>query len=107
VPSGDSGDDSELFTIARWHDVHDARRRIVRSKRDDLLLQLRAHEYSQEEMATVMGDSQPTISRRIKATLRELLDELGGGQRSHGERAVTALEAALTKATRTRAQLAA
>lgn len=103
IPSGDAGDDAELFTIARWHDVHDARRRIVHSKRDDLLLQLRARDFSQEEIAAVLGSSQPTVSRRIKATLRELLDDLGADDRGPASQAAGALERALTEVMRGRA----
>lgn len=76
--SGVAIEDLDLPVIARWHDVHDAAAKIAGVKELEQIVQLQAGGLSQEEVGAELGISQPTVSRRYKATMTELLAELGG-----------------------------
>lgn len=77
--NGASSEDPGVFAIARWHDVHRARARVLARKGSDaMVLSLGLAQMPQRRIAAVMAISQPTVSRKIKATLDEILDELGG-----------------------------
>lgn len=71
-------------TIARWADVRRARARVLARKEADAarrssqVLVLRVHEATEAEVARLLGVSQPTVNRHLRATLDEILAELGG-----------------------------
>lgn len=72
-----SADGPQVPVIARWNDVRRARQ-IVREKRDQEILELRVAGETEQEVAAKVGLSQQTVSRRFRASLRDILDELGG-----------------------------
>lgn len=77
--SGHSSEDPSVFAIARWHDVHDARARVLANRRaESMVLSLSLAEMPQRTIAAAVGISQPTVSRKLKASLTEILEELGG-----------------------------
>lgn len=69
--------DPSLPVIARWWDVRRARDRIRLSKEQEMAARLRAEGFTERELASVLGCSQPTAHRRVSVTLRELVRELG------------------------------
>jgi hypothetical protein len=76
------GDPTRIPTLARWSEVHAAKERVVRRRRDAIAAELLAQGYVQAEVASLLETSQQTVSRRFRATLREILDELGGPRSS-------------------------
>lgn len=75
--SGSSDGDDELFVIARWWDVMRASARITTDKQTGEIAVLRARGYTEEEVGRMLGLSQPTVHRRFRASLKELLLVLG------------------------------
>lgn len=70
-------DDAPL--IARWHDVRRVRGQVIDGKAEDArVLALAEVEVDQREIAAATGLSQATVSRRIRATVDEILSGLGG-----------------------------
>lgn len=70
-------EDSDVPLIARWAEVHSAKQRIAGEKENLALLQLRLQGYTDEEVGVLLGLGRRTVGRRWKATLQEILDELG------------------------------
>lgn len=64
-------------SVRRW-DVRRARNRVVASKRDRQMLELRGAGFTETEVAAETGVSQATVNRRVRASVREIVDELGG-----------------------------
>ncbi len=82
---GGEGDGHRIPTVARWSEVQRARERVIRRKaradagrREVEALELVARGYTQQEAAAIAETSQPTVSRRVRTGLREILAELGG-----------------------------
>jgi hypothetical protein len=66
-----------LFAIARWHDVHAARRAITRDNVIREVMKLRANHFTEHEIAVMVGLNRSTVRRRYIATLDQLLEHLG------------------------------
>lgn len=66
-----------LFAIARWHDVHAARRAITRDNVIREVMKLRANHFTEHEIAVMVGLTRSTVRRRYIATLDQLLAHLG------------------------------
>lgn len=75
---GSANADPSLFVICRWHDVHDARKRVVRRKGDEFIIRLRAEGFTELEIVRLARVPQATMRRRFRATLAEIVTELGG-----------------------------
>jgi hypothetical protein len=80
---GDAGE-QRVPTYARWCEVRAAQRRVrgrkldaAAAERAALEAQLRAQGYSESEVAELADASSSSVGRRFKATLTEILDELG------------------------------
>ena len=85
LDGGGESDGHRIPTLARWAEVHRARDRVIRRRaiveaasREFEALRLVARGYTQQEAAAIAKTSQPTVSRRARAALREVLAELGG-----------------------------
>jgi hypothetical protein len=76
--SNGSGDTTRVPTLARWAEVRAAAARVIKHKRDLEGAELVARGYTQAEVAGLLGASQQTVSRRFRATVAEILEELGG-----------------------------
>ncbi len=86
-----------VFTVARWHDVQAARRRALERKMtaanadprqlklELIILELRSRGWTEEEIAQRAGLAQQSVSRKARATLAEIVAELGG-ETTFGER---------------------
>lgn len=72
-----SSAEETLPAIARWWDVRLAFERVTVDKRDKAIVELRLAGFTEEEVARAMGTSQPTVNRRFRATLLEVMEELG------------------------------
>lgn len=70
----------ELPVVARWQDVHAAKARVLARKGAEAmrLVELRAQGRSEEEIAKEVGLERSAVRRRVMATTRDVLDELGG-----------------------------
>jgi DNA-directed RNA polymerase specialized sigma24 family protein len=94
---GSADADPSLFVVLRWHDVHDAAKRVATKKENAHIVRLRAEGFTEEEVARVMDCDRRTLRRRFRATVAEIVAELGGnpftmGQlERHVERRVTAI----------------
>jgi hypothetical protein len=77
-PDGAGEGGHRIPTLARWAEVHGVKRRVVCRRRDALAAELVARGYTQPEVAELLDSSQPTIHRRFKASVRDILAELGG-----------------------------
>lgn len=75
---GGTGEPSQLPTIARWHDVQRAKREVVRAKEGLASLQLRAHGYSERELAKLFNRDRLALRRRWHASIEEIIERLGG-----------------------------
>jgi hypothetical protein len=75
---GFCAEDHEVPLIARWAEVNAAKHRIIASKENIALMQLRLQGYTDEEVAGVLGLGRRTVGRRWRATLQEILEALGG-----------------------------
>jgi hypothetical protein len=64
--------------IARWHDVQAAKRRAQIGKLRLEILRLRVAGYTELEVAQLVGLGKKTAARRFRASLDEILEELGG-----------------------------
>lgn len=93
-----------IFTIARWWDVRRARDRVVRTKLEQEVVQLRVAGFGEHELAGLLGLSRATARRRFRASIDEILHELGG-EPDQAER-VSIPSACLRCASRPRARLA-
>lgn len=69
--------EESLFAIARWHDVHAARRSITRDNVIAEVMKLRANHFTEHEIAVMVGLNRSTVRRRYVATLDQLLERLG------------------------------
>lgn len=76
--SGFSPDDTDVPFIAMWAEVNAAAARIKDAKANLALLHLRLQGYTDEEIATELKLGRVTVGRRWRATLEEILNELGG-----------------------------
>jgi AraC-like DNA-binding protein len=83
-PAGSSagGEHDPVLLIARWHDVRAARRRVIARKEAhaaeaEAILALRLAGATTRAVAGVVGLSYPTVHRRFRATVDEVLAELG------------------------------
>lgn len=77
-PSSAAGREHDpLPLIARWVDVRAARRRVVRAKEADAVLELRLAGHTERDVAEQTGLSAATVHRRFRATVQEILTELG------------------------------
>ena len=76
-PSTHQAGDGELPAIVRWHDIQAARRRITDGKHAQYVLEHACQGESTREIARAVGVSHMTVHRRFKASLDELLAELG------------------------------
>lgn len=74
---GGSSSEDQLPVIARWLDVQRARQAIASHKADAVVLELRANGFTEEEVARLVDLSQPTVNRRFRASLGELVEALG------------------------------
>jgi hypothetical protein len=83
-------EDSPLLTVLRWHDVHAARRRILATKLERLVVRLRAAGFTERDIATVIATPKTTVRRHFDATLNEIIRLLGEGDSSSDPHAVTA-----------------
>ena len=84
-PDGGGEHGHRIPTLARWAEVRRARDAVIRRRRAAeavargmAVLELVARGYTQQEAAAIAGVSQPTVSRRVRASLRDILAELGG-----------------------------
>lgn len=73
-----SADGAGVPVIARWHDVRRARERVCAAKLDREIVERRVAGEGEREVAAEVGVSQPTVHRRFRATIDEILEELGG-----------------------------
>lgn len=97
IPAGDAGEDHGLMTIARWHDVHSARRRVVTHQADQAVLQAAAWGLNQREVAQATHLSQATVHRKLRASMGDLLRELGEAHEApKRQRARDSLERGMT-----------
>lgn len=83
------GDATRVPTLALWSEVRAARRRLGGQRRDTAAAWLLAQGHSQGEVAEQLGMSQQTVSRRFRASIEQLVDELNGTHRD-GVRVVPA-----------------
>ena len=70
----------EVPLVVRWHDVREAKRRVVTEKRDQEVVRLRAEGLTEEEVAERLGVDRSTVNRRFRASLDEIIAALGGEQ---------------------------
>jgi hypothetical protein len=75
-------EDSPLLTVLRWHDVHAARRAILATKLERLVVRLRAAGFTERDIATVIATPKTTVRRHFDATLNEIIRLLGEGETS-------------------------
>lgn len=73
--TGGPGEDSQLLVVLRWHDVHNVRRR-VQDDLDAQLTELRRRGHTEAQIAEMLGSSQQTVSRRLRASVRDIVGEL-------------------------------
>jgi hypothetical protein len=77
--SGGAGDGGgRVPTLVRWAEVRTAAARIARRKQDVEAAELLARGYTTLEVAVLQRASRQTINRRFRATIAEIVDELGG-----------------------------
>jgi hypothetical protein len=93
-----------VMTIARWWDVRRARDRVARTKLEQEVVQLRVAGFGEHELAGLLGLSRATARRRFRASVEEILHELGG-EVDQTER-ISIPSACLTCGDRPRARLA-
>lgn len=74
---GSADADPSLFVVLRWHDVHDAAKRVRISKENTHILKLRACGYTEEEVSERVELDRRTLRRRFRASVNEILAELG------------------------------
>lgn len=72
-----SSEDGEVPLLVRWSEVHAAKGRIEANKEHLALMQLRLQGHSEDEVAELMGIGRRTVGRRMRATMREILEILG------------------------------
>jgi hypothetical protein len=93
-----------VLAIARWREVVDARDRVVRAKLDARILELRLQELGARAVANEVGVSHPTVVRRLRATLDEVLAELGSSAPEASAVVVSRPSMCLTCGSRARAR---
>jgi hypothetical protein len=76
-------DASPLMVVLRWIDVHAARRAILSTKLERMVLRLRAEGFTEREIAAIITTPKTTVRRRFDATITELVRLLGEGPPSH------------------------
>lgn len=105
--SGGGDHEQQLPTIARWHDVQAARRRVTAKKADLAIVAMRGAGLSEQEIAEQLGSSQPTVHRRYRATLTEVQAALGGAPegRMATSRPTMCLQCGIRPRARTRAHV--
>lgn len=74
---GSGEDGPPLPTILRWHDVQDARKRVVRGKEAMHITQLRLGGFNELELARIAGKDRLALRRRWHASIQDIMDELG------------------------------
>ncbi len=97
-----------VMTIARWNDVQDAKSRAGRErlgKLEKLLMAMRVLEFTEREIADWFGVSQWTVHMKWRASLDEILLELGGAA-GPPENRTSAVSACLQCALHPRARVA-
>lgn len=99
---GSADADPSLFVVLRWHDVHDAAKRVSIRKENAHIIRLRAVGYTEEEVSARLSLDRRTLRRRFRATLAEIVAELGGNPFGMGQ-----LEAHVEKRVKQIASLAA
>jgi AraC-like DNA-binding protein len=77
---GSANADPSLFVVLRWHDVHDAAKRVRMSKENAHIIRLRSCGYTEEEVSERVSLDRRTLRRRFRATVNEILTELGSDQ---------------------------
>jgi transcriptional regulator len=70
--------DGSIPVIARWHDVQQAKARLNATKQELKMVELRAQGQTDKQVAETLGTSRQTVNRKWRATVQEILDELGG-----------------------------
>lgn len=77
---GSADADPSLFVVLRWHDVHDAAKRVSIRKENAHIIRLRSCGYTEEEVSARVNLDRRTLRRRFRATLNEILVELGADE---------------------------
>ena len=79
LPSSTSHEWDPVLLIARWCEVDAARRRVMGSRAEARILHMRlVEEQTEREIAAATGLSQPTVHRRWRSMVDEVVDELHG-----------------------------
>lgn len=84
LPSTTHAEWDPVFAIARWHDVQGAKRRLekrwerVHAELGLEIVELRAREATEEQVAELVGLHRLAARRRFHATLEDIMRELGG-----------------------------
>lgn len=77
LPATTSQEYDPVLLIARWHDVRAARERVVTTKEAAAVLEQRLAGGTEREVGQALGVSDSTVHRRFRATVEEILAELG------------------------------
>lgn len=94
--NGSSGQDERpLMVICRWWDVRRAQEATVIERLHQEVLELRAQERTDPEVAQATGLSKTTMRRRFETALASVVDELNAGDPAPEARVVAGVDACL------------
>lgn len=109
TPGGGSAgqDDRPLMVICRWWDVQNARTAVVIERLHQQVLDMRAREQTDPDVAAATGLSKTTMRRRFEKALASIVDELNAGDPAPEARVVAGVDACLLCGTGPRARITA